>query len=104
LTDSEETIMKNLLAIGLLMLTASPGFAWNEKGHYVVCRLAWLQMTDPQRAAVTAILKRHPHYDAYLTKSKPNGFAVDEWAFMRAGPWPTGLGAVKPAPMDSPTG
>jgi hypothetical protein len=36
---------------------------------------------------VTAILKKHPHYDDYLTKQKPNGFTVDEWAFMRAGAW-----------------
>ncbi len=79
--------MKRILAIVLLVLSAGPVNAWSEKGHYVVCRLAWLQMNDQQRAAVTAILKRHPHYDAYLTKSKPDGFTVDEWAWMRAGAW-----------------
>jgi S1/P1 Nuclease len=69
-----------------LLAFTRPALAWNEHGHYVVCRLAWLQMTDAQRSAVTEILKKHPHYDAYLTKQKPDGFTVDEWAFMRAGP------------------
>lgn len=64
-----------------------PGPRLEQKCHLVIWRLAWLQMTDEQRAAVTAILKKHPHYEPYLTKSKPDGFAVDEWAFMRAGPW-----------------
>ena len=40
--------MRKLLAIALLMLMASPAFAWNEKGHLVVCRLAWRQLTDQQ--------------------------------------------------------
>ena len=25
-------------------------FAWNGKGHFIVCRLAWLQLTDRQAA------------------------------------------------------
>lgn len=78
---------KILIAVVVLLSFTGSAFAWNEKGHLVIYRLAWLQMTDEQRAAVTAILKKHPHYEAYLTKSKPDGFTVDEWAFMRAGPW-----------------
>jgi hypothetical protein len=78
-------------AIGLATLAAviftCQANAWNEKGHYVVCRLAWLQMNDQQRAAVTEILKKHPHYDEYLAKKKPDGFTTDEWVFMRAGAW-----------------
>ncbi|HEV8061372.1 MAG TPA: S1/P1 nuclease [Gemmataceae bacterium] len=79
--------MKRLLATALLLLRTSQAFAWNEKGHLVICRLAWRQLTDEQRAQVTAILKKHPHYEEYLTKGKPDGFSTDEWAFMKAGPW-----------------
>jgi hypothetical protein len=77
--------MRKLLAVAFLLALTCPAFAGNEKGRYVICRLAWLQMTDEPRVAVTTILKKHPHHDAYLTKSKPDGFTVDEWAFMRAG-------------------
>jgi hypothetical protein len=59
------------LAAIILFVFAGQANAWNEKGHLVVCRLARLQMTDAQRAQVTAILKKLPHYDAYLTKGKP---------------------------------
>ena len=79
--------MRKILAVLAIVFLAGPANAWNEKGHYVVCRLAWLQMNDQQRAAVTEILKKHPHYTEYLTKAKPDGFTTDEWAFMRAGAW-----------------
>jgi hypothetical protein len=79
--------MNKAILAATLFLMASPAFAWNEKGHYVVCRLAWLQMTDAQRAAVTAILKKHPHYSDYLAKNRPEGFTEAEWVFMRAGAW-----------------
>jgi hypothetical protein len=76
-----------LITVLTFSVVASPAQAWNEKGHYVVCRLAWLQMNEQQRAAVTEILKKHPHYDEYLIKGKHDGFTDDEWAFMRAGAW-----------------
>jgi len=79
--------MRKILSVLVVLFFTGPALAWNEKGHYVVCRLAWLQMTDQQRAKVTEILKKHPHYTEYLTKSKPEGFTTDEWAFMRAGAW-----------------
>jgi hypothetical protein len=44
-------------------------------------------MTEQQRAPITAIFNKHPRYDAYLIKQKPDGFTVSEWAFMRAGSW-----------------
>lgn len=62
-------IMRKLLAFVLLLLLASEASACNEKGHYVVCRLAWLQMTEAQRDKLTSILQKHPHYDEYLTKN-----------------------------------
>jgi hypothetical protein len=65
--------MRKLLAAVLaLFVFSGPAHAWNFKGHFVVCRLAWLQMTDQQRAAVTAILKKHPHYDEFLAAKCPD--------------------------------
>src|ERR1700722_20366274 len=79
--------MRKIFAVLAILFLAGPANAWNFKGHYVVCRLAWLQMNDAQREAVTAILKKHPPYSEYLVKEKPDGFTVDEWVFMRAGAW-----------------
>jgi S1/P1 Nuclease len=79
--------MRKFLALALLIILATPAFAWNEKGHMVVARLAWRQLTDKQRDQVLGILKKHPHYDEYLAAKKPDGFSEDEWVFMRAATW-----------------
>jgi hypothetical protein len=62
----------------LLLIAVSPGLAWSEKGHLVVCCLAWLQMDDATRAKVTAILEKHPHlplmsnrYEIKTKKERP---------------------------------
>jgi hypothetical protein len=82
-----EVSMQRTLALFLVFALASPAFAWNDKGHMVVARLAWTKLTDEQRSQVTAILKKHPHYEEFLIARKPEGFSVNEWAFMRAATW-----------------
>jgi hypothetical protein len=77
-----------ILVMAMLTTLPAPALAWNEHGHMVVARLAWRQLTEDQRAKVSAILKKHPHYDEYLAARKPDGFTEDEWAFMRAAAWP----------------
>ena len=52
--DLEDKMRRLLAALLVQFLFSGPAFAWNEKGHYVVCRLAWLQMTDQQRGPVRA--------------------------------------------------
>ena len=79
--------MKKLLALLALTLLPAPAFAWNAKGHMVVARLAWRQLSDDQKAKVSAVLKKHPHYAEYLADRRPDGFAEDEWAFMRGATW-----------------
>jgi hypothetical protein len=79
--------MKRLLALVLVLVFSTHAFGWNEKGHLVTARLAWRQLTEGQRAQVVAVLKKHPHYEEYLIARRPEGFAEDEWAFMRAATW-----------------
>jgi hypothetical protein len=55
--------MKKLLAFLVVIVVSPPAFAWNEKGHLVIARLAWRQLTEGQRAKVSAALKKHPHYE-----------------------------------------
>jgi hypothetical protein len=79
--------VKKLLAVAALALFSGQAFAWNARGHMVVARLAWRQLTDDQRAKVVAVLRKHPHYDEYLAADRPAGFTEEEWAFMRAATW-----------------
>ena len=58
--------MKKLNALVALALLPAPTFAWNAKGHMVLARLAWRQLPDDQKAKVSAVLKKRPHYAEYL--------------------------------------
>jgi S1/P1 Nuclease len=80
--------MKKLYALLLLLVVAPPALAWNDVGHLVVARLAWLQLSKEQQAQITAVLRKHPHYEEYLITKKPTGFSEDEWVFMHAATWP----------------
>src|SRR5205085_2765596 len=84
---TSEIRMRMILALALLVLLGSPALAWNEKGHMVVARLAWRQLTEKQRDQVVATLKKHPHYEEFLAAQKPDGFSEDEWVFLRAATW-----------------
>jgi hypothetical protein len=95
--------MRKLLALVLAFLASAPAFGWNEKGHYVVSRLAWRQLSDEQRAKVSAVLKKHPHYEEYLIAHKPDGFTEDEWAFLRAGTWSDWVRSHHKEQFDRPT-
>jgi hypothetical protein len=79
--------VKRLLPIVLLFALTSPLSAWNDKGHMVVARLAWKNLSDAERTKVIDILRRHPHYAEYLSADKSDGFEDDEWVFMRAATW-----------------
>ncbi len=47
-------------AFVLVLCLALPtqAFGWNEKGHLAIARLAWLKLSDCDRAACAEILKR----------------------------------------------
>ena len=85
--------MKKLLALALLFAASTPAFAWFDKGHMVVAHLAWKRLQDRQRVQVIALLKKHPHYEEFLLANRPEGFAEDEWVFLRAATWPDWVGA-----------
>lgn len=73
-----------MLAMGLM---AMPAWAWNDCGHMVVARIAWLKLSEEQRKTVSNILKHHPHYDSYLVDKCPEDVSPEEWAFLRAATW-----------------
>jgi hypothetical protein len=79
-----------VVALALVLVVFSPpqAWCWNEQGHFLVARLAWLELTPETRAKVSRILRSHPHYEEYLTAERPVGVSTDEWAFLRAAYWP----------------
>ncbi|HEV8061393.1 MAG TPA: hypothetical protein VGP68_16055 [Gemmataceae bacterium] len=44
--------MRKILTLTIFAANIFTGqaFAWNEKGHLVVCRLAWRQLTNQRRS------------------------------------------------------
>ena len=61
--------------------------AWNDAGHMLIARISWLRMTPDQRAKVSDVLKKHPHYESYLTDKCPPDVPREEWAFLKAATW-----------------
>lgn len=53
----------------------------------VVARLAWKELSPSDRAKIVQFLTRHPHYEEYLKKNRPDNITEDEWVFMRAATW-----------------
>jgi hypothetical protein len=80
-------ILRVALLVVINLSLGGHALAWNEKGHVVVAKLAWLELTPEQRATATKLLKAHPHYDEFLSAERPEGADAGEWAFMRAAYW-----------------
>lgn len=78
-----------LLSAGaaLLILLTEPALAWNDAGHMVVARIAWLRLSEQQREAVFARMKAHPHFETSLIYKRPENATDAEWAFLRASTW-----------------
>lgn len=78
-----------LLSAGaaVLIVVSEPARAWNDAGHMVVARVAWLRLTPPQREAVFARLKAHPHFESSLIANPPENLTPAELAFLRAATW-----------------
>jgi hypothetical protein len=74
--------------VAFLMCSSRCALAWNDTGHMTVALIAWRQLDDASKQKVAAILKRHPHYELYLTQRLPEGVSADEWSFLRASTWP----------------
>jgi hypothetical protein len=79
--------MRKALAVVVMLAMCAPAFAWNNTGHMVAARLAWLKLKPGERSKVVEILKKHPHYDEFLAADRPNGFTEEEWVFLRAATW-----------------
>jgi hypothetical protein len=81
--------MKNsIVALVVCLFCASPALAWNDKGHMVIAKLAWDQLSPSAKDSAVGILKTHPHYTEFLVADRPDNIPEDLWVFMRAATWP----------------
>lgn len=76
-----------VLFLWLLLADSRVVNAFNELGHSVIAKVAYEKLTPKQRAAIHDVLKKHPHYEEYLTAAKPAGVSDEEWSFIRASTW-----------------
>ncbi len=90
-------MLRAVLTIAALAAVAGPAGAWNNKGHMVVARLAWKELTPAERTKVIKILAAHPHLDEFLRDDRPSNIAEDEWVFMRAATWADWVRSGPPA-------
>jgi hypothetical protein len=89
--------MRKSLSLVVVLAAAAPAGAWNNTGHMVAARLAWLKLGAAERSKAQAILRRHPHYDEFLAADRPEGFSEDEWVFLRAATWSDWVRSHHPA-------
>jgi hypothetical protein len=88
-----------LIATGWALLAPSPVFAWNSVGHRAIAELAWRNLDNHEREAISELLKAHPHYQQLLAVDVPKGVATNEWVFLTAAVWPD---RVRPAKHGQP--
>jgi hypothetical protein len=80
--------MKKAVSLVLLLVLSTPSYSWNNTGHMVSARLAWQKLDQGQKNKAIEILKKHPHYDEFLSADRSGGFTEAEWVFLRAATWP----------------
>jgi hypothetical protein len=72
----------------VLLLIAAPVRAWNSIGHMAVAKLAYDQLDAKQQLTLYRLLKKHPHYDAYLAAGRPAEIENEaEWVVLRSAVW-----------------
>jgi hypothetical protein len=82
-------LMVLFLAAAHLLLSASQVLAWNSIGHMTVAKLAYDQLGSREQLALIKLLKSHPHYQAFLSASRPADLDNEvEWVVMRCSYWP----------------
>lgn len=84
----------------VVAMLARDAAAWNDSGHMTIAELVWRSLPSGERAAVTSLLRHHPHYDELLAANVPDGVGTNEWVFLKAATWPD---MVRPAQEGQPS-
>lgn len=89
-----------VVALCCVVFNSSWLLAWNNVGHMLVAKIAFDQLTGPQRQAAVDILRAHPHYQRYLRTDRPDEISECEWCFLRAATWPDWVRVPKDFPRE----
>ncbi|HYT88376.1 MAG TPA: S1/P1 nuclease [Gemmataceae bacterium] len=89
-----------LTVLGLWQLKPAAVAAWHNAGHMTIARIAYQELSEPQRLLAWKWLKAHPHYARYLAADRPKEITEGEWAFMRAATWPDWVRPQRPPRAD----
>jgi S1/P1 Nuclease len=76
-----------VIALAAWAALAPAAQAWNNKGHMVVARIAWKELSPAERTKIVEILGPHPHAAEFLKGDRPGNIPEDEWMFLRAATW-----------------
>lgn len=77
--------MRHILIALLFFAVPAPASAWNAAGHRLVAVIAWQQLSQPAREAISAALSHHPDYGRWVEKSRSRR---DVDIFAEASTWP----------------
>ena len=78
--------MRALCILLLALLLPLPAAAWNSAGHRLIAAVAWDQLDEQTRFAVTELLRQHPDYERWLKNDKDGD--AGRTAFIEASTWP----------------
>src|SRR5262249_24242977 len=74
--------------LGMAILPPARLAAWHKHGHMAVARIAWTQLEEKDKVALSKILAAHPHFQIYLQAGRPKAMPEVDWVFVRAATWP----------------
>jgi len=84
--------MNAIRLLTIMFLLGSPGWslAWFDTGHKIVAAIAYEEFNADERAAIDAILKKHPSYMSWTNEfaARPREIGLGQFVFMEAGTWP----------------
>lgn len=80
-------MLAGAIAVGVVF-SPRPVQAWHEVGHMSTALIGYRKLDDAGKMKVIEILKKHPHYEIFLSSQAPADAQLDEWTVMRASIWP----------------
>jgi hypothetical protein len=78
--------VRAFLTLLLTLLLPLPAAAWNSAGHRLIASIAWDQLDEQTRFAVTELLRQHPDYERWIKND--NYGDAGRTAFIEASTWP----------------
>jgi hypothetical protein len=85
-----KNIIVSICLFAFLFASCSTSLAWSSPGHMTIAAIAYRDLSDSQKQAVTELLTHHPDYPQWKENYTMSGsdFDLNTFIFMRASTWP----------------